>query len=48
MPPGMIMDCDTPADAMRDMAAVDPRRVSASYDLMRAATRSCRLGSKTA
>lgn len=29
MPPGMIMDFDTPADAMRDMAAVHPRNVSA-------------------
>ncbi|MEC9244757.1 MAG: DUF4396 domain-containing protein [Pseudomonadota bacterium] len=28
MPPGMIMDFDTPGDAMRDMAAVDPRRVA--------------------
>jgi FtsP/CotA-like multicopper oxidase with cupredoxin domain len=28
MPPGMIMDFDTPAEAMRDMAAVHPRRVS--------------------
>lgn len=25
MPPGMIMTSDTPAEAMRDMAAVDPR-----------------------
>ncbi|RWE19265.1 MAG: DUF4396 domain-containing protein [Mesorhizobium sp.] len=33
MPPGMIMDRDTPADAMRDMAAADPRLVSASYGL---------------
>jgi manganese oxidase len=31
MPPGMIMDRDTPAEAMRDMAAVDPRQVAASY-----------------
>jgi FtsP/CotA-like multicopper oxidase with cupredoxin domain len=30
MPPGMIMTPETPADAMRDMAAVDPRLVS--YD----------------
>lgn len=29
MPPGMIMDFDTPAEAMRDMAAVPPRKVSA-------------------
>jgi FtsP/CotA-like multicopper oxidase with cupredoxin domain len=28
MPPGMIMTYDTPGKAMRDMAAVDPRRVS--------------------
>ena len=28
MPPGMISTPDTPADAMRDMAAVDPRLVS--------------------
>ncbi|MBV8237796.1 MAG: multicopper oxidase domain-containing protein [Sphingomonas sp.] len=33
MPPGMIMDRDTPADAMRDMAAADPRLVTASYDV---------------
>ena len=33
MPPGMIMDNDTPADAMLDMAAVDPRDVTARYDL---------------
>ncbi len=33
MPPGMIMDRDTPADAMRDMAAVNPRIVSASYGI---------------
>jgi manganese oxidase len=33
MPPGMIMDRDTPAEAMMDMAAVDPRQVTASYDL---------------
>ncbi len=33
MPPGMIMDRDTPADAMRDMAAADPRLVSATYGL---------------
>ena len=33
MPPGMIMDRDTPAEAMRDMAAVDPRLVTASYGL---------------
>lgn len=28
MPPGMIMGWDTPADAMRDMAAIHPRHVS--------------------
>ena len=28
MPPGMIMTRDTPGEAMRDMAAVDPRAVS--------------------
>ena len=28
MPPGMIMTATTPADAMRDMAAADPRLVS--------------------
>jgi len=33
MPQGMIMDRDTPADTMRDMAAVDPRLVTASHDL---------------
>lgn len=33
MPPGMIMDRDTPADAMRDMAAVDPRHVVARLGL---------------
>lgn len=33
MPKGMIMDRDTPADAMRDMAASDPRRSTAVYDL---------------
>ncbi|HEV8177166.1 MAG TPA: DUF4396 domain-containing protein, partial [Gemmatimonadales bacterium] len=27
MPPGMIMTATTPADAMRDMAAADPRRI---------------------
>lgn len=31
MPPGMIMDRDTPAAAMLDMAAVDPRSVTASF-----------------
>jgi manganese oxidase len=31
MPPGMIMDRDTPAEAMRDMAAVDPRQVTERY-----------------
>ena len=33
MPPGMIMDRDTPAEAMLDMAAVHPRLVSARYGL---------------
>ena len=33
MPPGMHMDRDTPAEAMRDMAAVNPREVSARYDV---------------
>src|ERR1700730_7962253 len=31
MPPGMIMDRNTPAAAMLDMAAVDPRQVVAAY-----------------
>lgn len=35
MPPGMIMTQETPAAAMLDMAAVDPRRVEASYGLDR-------------
>lgn len=33
MPPGMIMDRNTPAEAMLDMAAVHPREVTASYGL---------------
>jgi hypothetical protein len=33
MPPGMIMDRDTPAAAMRDMAAVDPRLITARYGI---------------
>ena len=33
MPPGMIMTQETPADAMRDMAAVDPRLVTARYGI---------------
>jgi FtsP/CotA-like multicopper oxidase with cupredoxin domain len=33
MPRGMIMDRDTPADAMRDMSFADPRKVTATYDL---------------
>ncbi len=33
MPPGMIMDRDTPAEAMLDMAAVDPRDVVAAFGL---------------
>lgn len=31
MPPGMIMTRDTPAEAMVDMAAVDPNSVTATY-----------------
>lgn len=33
MPPGMIMTRDTPAEAMEDMAAVDPRDVTSAYDV---------------
>lgn len=33
MPPGMIMDRDTPAESMRDMAAVLPKHIKASFDL---------------
>lgn len=33
MPPGMIMTQETPAAAMLDMAAVDPRDVTASYGI---------------
>jgi len=33
MPPGMVMDRDTPAEAMLDTAAVDPRDVEQSFDL---------------
>jgi hypothetical protein len=33
MPHGMIMDRDTPADAMRDMSYADPRKITASYPL---------------
>jgi manganese oxidase len=33
MPPGMIMTRDTPGEAMRDMAAVDPRGVDAAYEV---------------
>lgn len=33
MPPGMIMTQETPAAGMLDMAAVDPRDVTASYGL---------------
>jgi len=33
MPPGMIMDRDTSAETMRDMAAVDPREVTARRGL---------------
>jgi hypothetical protein len=32
MPPGMIMDASTPAEAMQDMAAVDPRDVDLVAD----------------
>jgi hypothetical protein len=28
MPPGMVMDFDTPADAMRDMGVIHPRYIS--------------------
>jgi len=35
MPPGMIMTQETPATAMLDMAAVNPRDVTASYGLDR-------------
>jgi hypothetical protein len=35
MPPGMVMDRDTPGDAMRDMSAVHPRLVTARYGLDR-------------
>ena len=35
MPPGMIMTQETPAAAMLDMAAVDPRDVTATYGLDR-------------
>ena len=35
MPPGMIMTEETSAAAMRDMAAVDPRDVTATYGLNR-------------
>jgi hypothetical protein len=33
MPRGMIMDRDTPADTMRDMAAANPNNVTAAYGL---------------
>ncbi|MES2255564.1 MAG: DUF4396 domain-containing protein [Pseudomonadota bacterium] len=33
MPAGMIMDRDTPAGAMRDMAAANPNNVTATYGL---------------
>ena len=33
MPPGMIMTQETPAAAMLDMAAVDPRDITATYGL---------------
>jgi len=35
MPPGMRMDRDTPADAMRDMSFADPRHSTASYSVDR-------------
>ena len=35
MPPGMIMNRDTPGAAMRDMSAVHPRYVTAEYGLDR-------------
>jgi hypothetical protein len=35
MPPGMVMDRDTPGEAMRDMSAVHPRLVTARYGLDR-------------
>jgi hypothetical protein len=35
MPPGMVMDRDTPGEAMRDMSAVHPREVTARYGLER-------------
>ena len=35
MPRGMVMHRDTPAAAMREMSAVDPRHVTARYDLTR-------------
>lgn len=40
MPPGMIMPFDTPAEAMREMAAVLPRQVTHRAPRMRAASRS--------
>jgi hypothetical protein len=33
MPRGMVMDRNTPADAMRDMSFADPRKITARYDL---------------
>jgi len=33
MPAGMIMDRDTPADTMRDMAAINPNEITASFGL---------------
>jgi FtsP/CotA-like multicopper oxidase with cupredoxin domain len=33
MPPGMIMDRDTPSEAMVDMAAVNPRDITTKYGL---------------
>lgn len=39
MPPGMIMTQETPAEAMLDMAAVDPRQVSARYTMQQQGAR---------
>lgn len=33
MPPGMVMTRDTPAEAMKDMAAIHPRTITARYGL---------------
>jgi hypothetical protein len=47
MPPGMIMSADTSADAMRDMAAVDPTTSSAKPRPRPAVTKPCRRGWRT-